>query len=242
MKKILFAAWIAIAGVPIPGPAFGQPANDNREDFEVLFGEAVIASDSWGRIAIALDTLEAEDLPPDGRMDHLFLFSPRNPVERNFFLAVDTVNVAFSKQRIVLTSPDSPVRIDLSVGKSGRAEERNFLTQSIRIPDGLELIHSYGIFETNIRNFSPADFPVIYPDNEIIQNDGRIRACDGVENCSGARFFGGPKCKTGGAGASGCEVKCSQSTGCGVSCQEGSYACCNCWIPTGPKCECIPLP
>lgn len=235
------ATWLAMVLVLCLEAAAGPPAATGPTRDRTLSGEAVVATDARGRIFIALDTAGDEGLPADGRMDHLFLFSPDPPVEQNIFRVVETADVVYSGRRVVLTSPDSGVRILLSVGPTNGAGERVVGEDSIRVTGGRELVHLFGLFETSIRGFSPERFPALDPAPEELGTGAGYRSCDGGLDCSGSTASSGAKCRHGGPRASSCEVKCTESTGCGVSCDDGSFACCNCWWPTGPECTCIPL-
>ncbi len=219
MRRTFFAFFLMVIVLPLAGPPSDALSGGRLRRFDevVLTGETLIKTDAYGRIAVVIDRKKA-DAPPDGSADDLFLFTPevKSDEYAGLWIRMNSAHIRHQRGRLVVTSPDGGVLLDLSVGAGSERASR----AAIRLSKGIELIHHRRDFGVDIEEVSTEGL-------------GIAAIGSGVDVPLGT-------CQAGGRGASGCSIDCGfepVSSACEVDCREGYYACCNCVLPmTSGRC------
>lgn len=221
MRRAFFAFFLGAIILPLAVPPSDVLSGGRLRRFDEvsLTGETLIKTDVYGRIVVVIDRREAGS-PPDGRADDLFLFTPevKSDEYSGLWIRMSSAHIRHQRGRLVVTSPDGGVLLDLSVKAESKPPKSR---AAIRMRKGIELIHHRRDFGVDIEEVSTEEFGI-----------AAIGPGVGVPLQS---------CQAGGRGSRGCSIDCGFepiSSACEVDCREGYYACGNCLLFVS-DCRCI---
>ena len=195
-------------------------------------GSVDIGVDRVGRVVIVVDEIDTRTDRPDGLIDHIFTFSPREPYGQAFSYHAEKANITFAPDRVTVTAPDRSVLVDVAI----KGEPRNYFKtppkNALVLLEGIELIHRRVDSAMRLDSFDSREtFEGFYRSTGPIEIAPNAPATGEILNPVKPQ-----ECQSGGEGATQCS--CSGADGCSVTCGSGYHACCNCQTVTLPTCKC----
>lgn len=209
-RTVICALSLFLAGNASPAP--GNPPIDSAT---VLRGDAVVGVDSLGRVLVAVDASQSDDL-----VDYFALFTASDRLTGPWSRHLEQAAIVVHGRRLTLVSPRSSFAMSLALKGSDRPGENPqgpfevFLNH-----DGIELVQFPGESSVRLADLTAADIHSGWPDAfyyDVLSPDTK---CPPDDDCSAG------SCPSTGCGIAGCP---NIPTGCNVACSGYTYSCCKC--------------